>query len=86
MQMKGTWLMKDVLEVTTMVKRYHDADLRFVFVVAAGMGRLEVSTLGYEPNLFSRLYVGTTYYLQPARLGGAYTPTTHTHMKNCVSW
>ena len=29
MQMKGTWLMKDVLEVTTMVKRYHDADLRF---------------------------------------------------------
>ena len=40
MQMKGTWLMKDVLEVTTMVKRYHDADLRFVFVVAAG--RLEV--------------------------------------------
>ena len=36
MQMKGTWLMKDVLEVTTMVKRYHDADLRFVFVVAAG--------------------------------------------------
>lgn len=49
--MKGTWLMKDVLEVTTMVKRYHDADLRFVFVVAGGGGEVG-GTLGYEPNLF----------------------------------